>query len=362
MEYTVLVQPDAARHDLAGHPESQARLEQALAGVPPRERLHLPTVAGGTEEAVSRVHAPAYIAALRARCAALPEGQAGYLDPDTYIRRHSYGTALSAAGYAIEASRLALAGTSAFAFVRPPGHHAERTHGMGFCLFNNVAVAAMDALAMTERVAIVDWDVHHGNGTQSAFYTTDRVLYCSVHRRFHFPGTGWYSELGAGRGAGYTLNAPLPAGSTGPDYDHIFRTVFCPAIAAYRPGLVLVSAGQDALAGDPLGGMALEPRDFGAMTRHLLEVAARPLALVLEGGYGPRHGEAVAAILRALKGEEGRHEMTGVPGREARLVGEMLAAGSPLLDGPIEDRAEGERDGPVTPHLSGPDVHTLTRK
>ncbi len=341
MEPTVLVQPDAAHHDLSGHPESQVRLEHALKGVPPESRRTLPALPPALEEAVARVHAPAYIAALRARCTALREEQVTYLDSDTYIRRHSFKTALSAAGYAIEATRRALGGSSTFAFVRPPGHHAERTHGMGFCLFNNVAVAAMAALEKTERVAIVDWDVHHGNGTQSAFYATDRVLYCSVHRRFHFPGTGWYSELGAGRGTGFTLNAPLPAGSTGADYDHIFTAAFCPAIAAFQPGLVLVSAGQDALDDDPLGGMSLEPRDFGTMTRRLLEVAGRPLALVLEGGYSPRHGEAISAILRALEGEEAGDERKKQPGRDARLIAEMLAAGSPLLSGPVKGRVGG---------------------
>ncbi len=137
---------------------------------------------------------------------------------------------------------------------------------MGFCLFNNVAVAAAAALESVRRVAIVDWDVHHGNGTQAAFYGTDRVLYCSVHRRFHFPGSGWYDERGAGDGLGYTLNAPLAAGGTGADYRHVFESVFCPAVAAFAPDLVLVSAGQDPLADDPLGGMALAPADFGAMT------------------------------------------------------------------------------------------------
>jgi len=347
MEPTVLVQPDAARHDLPGHPESQARLEKALEGVPPASVRPLSPVPPAPEEAIARVHAPVYIAALRARCASLREDQAGYLDPDTYIRRHSFETALSAAGYAIEASRLALAGTSAFAFVRPPGHHAERIHPMGFCLFNNVAVAAADALERVGRVAIVDWDVHHGNGSQSAFFATDRVLYCSVHRRFHFPGTGWYSELGTGRGTGFTLNAPLPAGSTGADYDHIFREVFCPALAEFRPDLVLVSAGQDALADDPLGGMALEPGDFGAMTDRLLEVPGRPLALVLEGGYGPRHGEAVAAILRALGGEAADRPR-GTPGREVRLVAEMLAAGSPLLRGAPSHRSSGTKERPLS--------------
>lgn len=332
MAARVLVQADAALHDLPGHPESQARLEEAQRGLPPG-RLTAPLdLPPAPTIALLRVHAKSYVAAVRARCAALGEGGVGYLDPDTYIRPHSFEVAASAAACAIEAARLALAGTSAFALVRPPGHHAERGRAMGFCLFNNVAVAAADALERVGRIAIVDWDVHHGNGTQAAFYGTDRVLYCSVHRRFHFPGTGWFSEFGEGDGRGFTLNAPLPAGSTGADYAHIFESVFCPAISAFAPDLLLVSAGQDPLGDDPLGGMALVPGDFGVMTRLLLEASGRPLALVLEGGYGPGHGEAVAEVLRALDG--GRSApVRRLPGRDARVVAEMLRGGSPLLEG-----------------------------
>lgn len=324
----VLVQPDASLHDLPGHPESQARLEAALAGVPPELRTIVPGASVSPGD-LARVHAPAYIAAVRERCEALTG--IGHLDPDTYITPQSYDVARSAAGLALEAARYALAGTSAFAMIRPPGHHAERTHAMGFCLFNNVAVAAAAALDTVRRVAIIDWDVHHGNGTQSAFYGTDRVLYCSVHRRFHFPGTGWYDERGVDAGLGFTLNAPLAAGSTGPDYRHVFESVFCPALAAFRPDLVLVSAGQDPLADDPLGGMALAPSDFGMMARLLLESSGRPLALALEGGYGPRHADAVTAVLDALEGGDAP-AARGEPRPGTRHVAGFLVADSPLLD------------------------------
>jgi len=185
--------------------------------------------------------------------------------------------------------------------VRPPGHHAERDLAMGFCLLNNAAIAAAKALDDVDRVAIIDWDVHHGNGTQHAFYRSPRVLYCSVHARGCFPGTGYPTETGEGEGKGFTINAPLESGSGGGDYYQVFSRVFAPAIARFRPDVCLVSAGQDMLSDDPLGPMNLYPRNVEVLTRVLLGVLDVPLAFVLEGGYGPSHGAAIRAIFEAIQ-------------------------------------------------------------
>ena len=194
-------------------------------------------------------------------------------------------------------------GEHCLSLMRPPGHHAERDRAMGFCLLNNPAVAAMHALESVDRVAIVDWDVHHGNGTQHAFYRSDRVLYCSVHQKGIFPYSGSVEETGISTGRGYTINAPLAAGATIGDYQLIFSEIFCPALRRYRPDLVIVLAGQDILKDDPLGWMQIQPKDFEVLTRLIQDAADGSLALVLEGGYGPSHGEAVGYIISALKRE-----------------------------------------------------------
>jgi len=287
-------------HDLPGHPESQARLLGALSGVPPGIPRHYPERA--SREDVERVHNPLYVDLLEEACAQTRAHT--MLDPDTYVTHDSFGVALHAAGGAIGAAERALAGEHCFALVRPPGHHAERGHAMGFCLLNNVAIAAARALDRVERVAIVDWDVHHGNGTQEAFYTSGRVLYCSTHRGHYYPFSGKVEERGAGEGEGYNLNAPLAPGATIADYDAVFREVFAPAIRKFRPHLLLVSAGQDLLSDDPLGGMDLHPADLGLLTWRLMRAVGNlPLALVLEGGYGPSHGAAIREIFRILGGE-----------------------------------------------------------
>ena len=184
---------------------------------------------------------------------------------------------------------------------------------MGFCLMNNVAIAAAKALTLVDRVAIIDWDVHHGNGTQDIFSASNRVLYCSVHQSGLFPHTGAPGETGTGAGKGFSVNAPLAAGSGGADYSCVFREVFLPLLERMKPDLVLVSAGQDTLSDDPVGGMNLVPEDLGYLTALLLDATSQPLALVLEGGYGPSHGEAVRSVFNALNGSR-EGEMRQKPG------------------------------------------------
>jgi acetoin utilization deacetylase AcuC-like enzyme len=293
---SVIIDPACAGHDNPGHPERHARLVQAISGIPSEITPRVPEPA--SLEDVHRIHDPHYTEHLRQRCAETTF--LGQLDGDTYITPRSFDAAMHAAGGAIAAVDRSLDGEHCFAFIRPPGHHAERARAMGFCLLNNVAIAAEHALKNADRVAIVDWDVHHGNGTQHAFYLSSRVLYCSVHQEHHFPYTGSVDEIGNGTGKGFTVNAPLPAGSSGADIALVFSEVFLPVLERFRPDCLLVSAGQDLLFDDPLGGMNVLPGDFGAFTS-LLVRAGCPLALVLEGGYSPSHGEAVSRIFPALE-------------------------------------------------------------
>jgi acetoin utilization deacetylase AcuC-like enzyme len=319
------------QHDREGHIECHDRLRAIIRELP--EKIPVIEPVPAPREDIERVHQPGYLAWLHRQCRQ-HQGYSevtdsphvggyieqntfvpGFIDQNTYINPHSYDVATFAAGSAIAAVERTLSGESCFALVRPPGHHAAAAWAMGFCLLNNAAIAAATALDAVDRVAIIDWDVHHGNGTQEIFSGSDRVLYCSVHQEDIFPHTGTPDETGTGAGTGYTVNAPLPRGSGIADYTYIFMQVFLPVLARFRPDLVIVSAGQDILSDDPVGGMKLVPADLGYLTGILLDATTQPLALVLEGGYGPSHPAAIREIFSAIAGRREEREMPA-PGRK----------------------------------------------
>jgi acetoin utilization deacetylase AcuC-like enzyme len=240
------------------------------------------------EEELGLVHGAAYLADLSRRV----PGQSGYLDEDTFFSPGSHEAALCAAGAAVDLARLSVSGQAprGLAVVRPPGHHAEPDRAMGFCLLNNVAIAAASARqAGLARVAVLDWDVHHGNGTQAAFYADPSVMYLSSHQYPFYPGTGASGEVGVGQGAGATVNVPLPAGSGDAEYAAAFDEIFAPALLAFRPELILVSAGFDALASDPLAQMRVTVSGYRRMAEVVRRVADvvcdGRMVCVLEGGY-----------------------------------------------------------------------------
>jgi len=321
-----IIDPLCAVHDNPLHPECNARLENACSGIP--RDIDLLKTEPALFEDLARVHNPSYLSWLEQRCAAT--ATLDWLDSDTYINHRSFDAALHASGAAITAVERSLQGEHCFAFVRPPGHHAEYDRAMGFCLINNVAVAAKKALNHVDTIAIVDWDVHHGNGTQNSFYGTDRVLYCSVHQEHFFPYSGTVDEVGVGDGKGYTINAPLQAGSTIADYFHVFAGIFIPAIERFSPDALIISAGQDILFDDPLGMMSIRPQDFELLTRMLVRAAGVPLALVLEGGYSRSHGAAVRHIFTALT-SEGKTDAPGIPSVRTQTIVSYLKSEHNLL-------------------------------
>jgi acetoin utilization deacetylase AcuC-like enzyme len=278
------------------HPERPERLDAAQQGLTialardGRPQIAAPLAASPASAALlARVHAPAHLNALSSRLAAGP----GQIDADTYVAAASAEAVWLAAGSAASLARTLLSrrGGRGIALVRPPGHHATPERSMGFCLLNNVAVGAAEALARgARRVAIVDWDVHHGNGTQRVFEADPRVLFVSLHQDDLFPvASGHAAEVGVGPGAGFTVNVALPAGSGPEAYGEAFRRVVLPLLARFDADLTLVSAGYDAHARDPLGGMALDAPTFGAMTSALVTQAEQAghgrVGFVLEGGY-----------------------------------------------------------------------------
>ncbi|HLI72941.1 MAG TPA: histone deacetylase [Acidimicrobiales bacterium] len=298
--------PDLDHHDTGvGHPERHERVRAALAGI---EAAGLDDAVVSLEprrasiDELARVHDRTYLEALASFCAS----GGGHLDPDTVAVRDSWDTASVAAGGVLGAIDALRAGDGTLAFVaaRPPGHHALADTAMGFCLLNNVAVGAAALADQGERVVIVDWDVHHGNGTQAIFWDDPRVLYASTHQSPLYPGTGRASETGGPGAPGATINVPLPPGATGDVVLRAFDEVIAPAVDRFDPTWVLVSCGFDAHRLDPLANLALTAADFAALAARARSWAPAPgrLALVLEGGYDLEAlrmsaGAAVAAAL-----------------------------------------------------------------
>jgi acetoin utilization deacetylase AcuC-like enzyme len=302
------------------HPEHRGRLDAALAGIheaglDEAAEWRVPELADVTD--LARVHDPVYVEAVEAFCAA----GGGHLDPDTVATPGSWVTARRSAGAvlgAIESLREDECDV-AFAGGRPPGHHAVPDRAMGFCLFNNAAVGAAKLAAAGERVAIVDWDVHHGNGTQDIFYDDPNVLYLSTHESPLYPGTGQLRETGRGAGAGTNVNLPFPEGTAGDTYRAAFDEVVVPIIERFAPDWLIVSAGFDAHRDDPLAGLGLTAGDYADLARRLQTlVPARRLLVVLEGGYDLQAlTRSVGATLSALVGGAYRPESasTGEIGR-----------------------------------------------
>ncbi|MCB9761501.1 MAG: histone deacetylase [Alphaproteobacteria bacterium] len=334
----VLILSDAAmvKHDPGPqHVERPERLSALLAHLEQRpvEGVAWRAPKPASREAVERVHWSDYVDLVESA-----RGEVAAFDPDTFTSPDSVAAGWLAAGAAIEAAEAVVSGAArrAFALVRPPGHHAEAARAMGFCLFNNVAIAAAHARAAlgVERVLIVDWDVHHGNGTQHIFEAEPSVFFFSSHQFPFYPGTGAAHEQGRGDGRGATLNAPLPQGAGDGDLGLVFEALLRPAAEAFQPELVLVSAGFDGHRDDPLGGFRLSTEGFAHLCGVVRDIAdahaGGRLALVLEGGYDlDALAHSARACLEVLAGASPppRAAATAIGERTVRLVRGALSSG-----------------------------------
>ena len=295
--------PVYLKHETGYHPENAKRLEAIMAHLKETGLIKQLTPVNprpATAEELNYVHQASYISYIKD---AASEG-IDWLDADTVMSPDSYDAALYAAGGVIEATDAVVSGkvNSAFALVRPPGHHATATAAMGFCLFNNIAIAARHAIKKQklEKVAIIDFDVHHGNGTQEAFDSDPQVLYISTHQYPHYPGSGTIYETGSGAAQGSKVNIPLPAGSGDDEYRQVFEQIIVPATKRFRPELILVSAGYDPHRADHLAMMEVSTAGFAEMVRFIKDLADElcqgRIALTLEGGYNLK---ALAASVKA---------------------------------------------------------------
>ncbi len=324
----IIYHPDYLKHDTGSHPERKERLLSILShlketGMMEQMDFIEPRYAELSE--IQYFHTPVYIEkARRSSELEIP------LDPDTILCKESFNVAILAAGGAITAVDAVIDNfDSSFALVRPPGHHAERDRGMGFCIFNNVAIAARHAQKRGRgRILIVDWDVHHGNGTQEAFYDDPTVLYFSTHQYPHYPGTGWLDEVGTGDGTGYNINVPLPAGTDDAGFIAAFEEILVPAAFEFNPDLILISAGQDAGAGDGLAQMSMSENGFAILTSIVKSIAKKTCGgktvAVLEGGYDLKFlAHSVSAILEVFMGKEPGRKDSAASGRARERIDEI---------------------------------------
>jgi acetoin utilization deacetylase AcuC-like enzyme len=302
--------PSSFEHETGSHPENRRRvtaIEEAMSG---RDWLGMELVEApaATREQLERVHSAAHVDSIDQ----LAERGGGPIDLDTVASAGSWNAALHAAGGAVYAAeRLLSDGDGGFAFcgLRPPGHHAERERAMGFCLFNNVAVASAHAIAElgVERILVLDWDVHHGNGTEAIFYGSSQVLYASVHQSPLYPGTGAATDFGSGEGEGFTVNLPVPPGSGPDEFLSLVQGVVVPIAREWNPGLICVSAGYDAHRDDPLANCELDDAafaDLAATMRDLAGELGAPVLICLEGGYSlGALSRSVVATLEAFSAD-----------------------------------------------------------
>jgi acetoin utilization deacetylase AcuC-like enzyme len=320
--------PLAFEHDTGPHPENADRI-RAIETVLEREDWHgleVVEAPAATAEQLLRVHTESLVSKIERISAA----GGGMVDADTIASPRSYDAALRAAGGAVRGVEALLGGEAGFAFcgLRPPGHHAETNRAMGFCLFNNIAVGIAHGLAECgmERAMILDWDVHHGNGTQEVFYASDRVLFASIHQSPLYPGTGRPDETGEGNGEGYTVNLPVAPGAGADEFLALVQQVIVPLAAAHQPGILAVSAGFDAHRDDPLAECMLDDAAYAHMAASLRDCAAElgiPVLLCLEGGYAL--SALAASASAAIAGFTGSSEPRAAPpeaasGHLARLL------------------------------------------
>ena len=321
MKVGYVYDPIYLRHDTGPHVEVHQRLEAILAHLEKtglKQKLTHVAPRPATIDEIALVHHRQYIAHIQEM--ALRGG--GWLDVDTLMSADSYDAALYAAGGVITGADRVMTGelNSAFALVRPPGHHATYQQAMGFCLFNNIAIAARYALNRysLDRIAIIDFDVHHGNGTQEAFYEDPKVSYISTHQHPHYPGTGTIEETGSGKGKGNTINVPMPIGCGDSEYALVYEQIVKPAVRRFKPQLIMVSAGYDAHWADELSMEQLSVTGFARIMRTIRELAEElcqgRLVLTLEGGYNLRAlAESVKATFDALLGSEKIDDTLGPP-------------------------------------------------